>query len=155
VTQARESKRSERFMHIQQISVFLENRKGRLAEMTQLLAESQINIRAVSLADMTDLGVLRLIVNDPKRCLGVLKANDFAAQATEVVAVEVPDRPGALHHVLEILNANGLNVEYMYASVGKVDTGVVIFKVDPVDEAVAVLRRNGITVLPGEEAPMP
>lgn len=142
-------------MHIQQISVFLENRKGRLAEMTQLLAESQINIRAVSLADMTDLGVLRLIVNDPKRCLGVLKGNDFAAQATEVVAVEVPDRPGALHHVLEILNANGLNVEYMYASVGKVDTGVVIFKVDPVDEAVAVLLRNGITVLPGEEAPMP
>ena len=143
-------------MHIQQISVFLENRKGRLAEMTKLLAENQINIRAVSLADMTDLGVLRLIVNDPERCLSVLKANDFAAQATDVVAVEVPDRPGALHNVLEILNANGLNVEYMYASVGKkVDTGVVIFKVDPVDEAVAVLRRNGISVLPGDAAPIP
>ena len=142
-------------MHIQQISVFLENRKGRLAEMTKLLAENKINIRAVSLADMADLGVLRLIVNDPKRCLNVLKANDFAAQATDVFAVELPDRPGALHNVLEVLNANGLNVEYMYASVGKVDTGVVIFKVDPVDEAVAVLRRNGISVLSGDAAPIP
>ena len=143
-------------MHILQISVFLENRKGRLAEMTKLLAENKINIRAVSLADMTDLGVLRLIVNDPERCLGVLKANDFAAQATEVVAVEVPDRPGALHNLLEVLNANGLNVEYMYASVGKkVDTGVVIFKVDPVNEAVVVLQRNGISVLSGDVAPIP
>ena len=143
-------------MHIRQISVFLENRKGRLAEMTKLLAENRINIRAISLADMTDLGVLRLIVNDPERCLGVLKANDFAAQATEVVAVEVPDWPGALHNLLEVLNANGLNVEYMYASVGKkVDTAVVIFKVDPVDEAVAVLRRNGISVLSGDVAPIP
>ncbi len=143
-------------MHTQQISVFLENRKGRLAEMTKLLAENRINIRAVSLADMTDLGVLRLIVNDPQRCLGVLKTNDFAAQATEVVAVELPDRLGALHGVLEAFNANGLNVEYMYASMGKKeDTGVVIFKVDPVDEAVAVLRRNGISVLPGDASPIP
>jgi hypothetical protein len=141
-------------MHIQQISVFLENRKGRLAELTKLLAESRINIRAVSLADMTDLGVLRLIVNDPVRCLSVLKANDFAAQATDVVAVELPDRLGALHSVLEIFNANGLNVEYMYASMGKTeDTGIIIFKVDPVDEAVAVLRRNGISVATGEAAP--
>ena len=137
-------------MHIQQISVFLENRKGRLAEMTKLLAENQINIRAVSLADMTDLGVLRLIVNDPRRCLSVLKANDFAAQATEVVAVDLPDKLGALHSVLEAFNAGGLNVEYMYASMGKTeDTGVVIFKVDPVDEAVAVLRRNGFSVQSG------
>jgi hypothetical protein len=143
-------------MHVQQISVFLENRKGRLAEMTKLLAENRINIRAVSLADMTDLGVLRLIVNDPERCLSVLKTNDFAAQATEVVAVELPDRLGALHGVLEIFNANGLNVEYMYASMGrKEDTGVLFFKVDPVDEAVAVLRRNGICVLSGDAAPIP
>jgi len=143
-------------MHILQISVFLENRKGRLAEMTKLLAENKINIRAVSLADMTDLGVLRLIVNDPDRCLNVLKANDFAAQATEVVAIELPDKLGAIHGILEILNANGLNVEYMYASRGKKgDTGVVIFKVDPVDEAVAVLRRNGISVLSGDVAPIP
>jgi hypothetical protein len=143
-------------MHTRQISVFLENRKGRLAEMTQLLAENKINIRALSLADMTDLGVLRLIVNDPDRCLNVLRASDFAAQATDVVVVEVPDRPGALHNVLEVLNANGLNVEYMYASVGKkVDTGVVIFKVDPVDEAVVILQRNGISVLSGDVAPIP
>jgi hypothetical protein len=136
--------------------VFLENRKGRLAEMTKLLAENRINIRAVSLADMTDLGVLRLIVNEPDRCLNVLKANDFAAQATDVMAVEVPDKPGALHNVLDVLNSNGLNVEYMYASVAeKVDTGVVIFKVDPVDEAVAVLRRNGISVLSGDVTPIP
>jgi hypothetical protein len=143
-------------MHTQQISVFLENRKGRLAEMTKLLAENRINIRAVSLADMTDLGVARLIVNDPQRCLSVLKENDFAAQATEVVAVELPDKLGALHNVLEVFNANGLNVEYIYASMGKKeDAGVVIFKVDPVDEAVAVLSRNGFSVLPGDASPIP
>jgi hypothetical protein len=143
-------------MYVQQISVFLENRKGRLAEMTKLLAENRINIRAVSLADMTDLGVVRLIVNDPQRCLSVLKENDFAAQATEVVAVELPDRLGALHGILEVFNANGLNVEYIYASMGKKeDAGVVIFKVDPVDEAVAVLSRNGFSVLPGEVSPIP
>ena len=143
-------------MHIRQISVFLENRKGRLAEMTKLLAENRINIRAISLADMTDLGVARLIVNDPTSGLSVLKANDFAAQATEVVAIELPDRLGAIHGILEILNANGLNVEYMYASMGKKgDTGVVIFKVDPVDEAVAVLRRNGVSVLSGDAPPIP
>jgi len=143
-------------MHIRQISVFLENRKGRLAEMTKLLAENKINIRAISLADMTDLGVARLIVNDPTSCLSVLKANDFAAQTTEVVAIELPDRLGAIHGILEILNANALNVEYMYASMGKKgDTGVVIFKVDPVDEAVAVLRRNGISVLSDEAPPIP
>ena len=142
-------------MHIQQISVFLENRKGRLAEMTKLLAENKVNIRAVSLADMTDLGVLRLIVNDPERCLRTLKENDFAAQTTEVVAVELPDQLGALHGVLEALNADGLNVEYMYASMGKKDTGIIIFKVDPVDEAVAVLRRNGFSLLSGDATPIP
>jgi hypothetical protein len=143
-------------MHLRQISVFLENRKGRLAEMTELLAEERINIRACSLADMTDLGVMRLIVDDPDRCLRLLKENEFAAQATEVVAVEVRDQPGGLHRILKIFSASGLNVEYMYASVAReVDTAIVIFKVDPVEEAVNALKRNGISVLSGDVTPIP
>jgi len=131
-----------------QISVFLENRRGRLAEVTKLLAEEKINIRGFSLADMADLGVLRLIVNDPDRCLKVLAANDFAVQQTDVVAVEVEDQPGGLHRVLEVLNAGNINIEYMYVFSGKkAGRAVVVLKIDAAEEAIAALNRNGIPVL--------
>ena len=133
---------------MKQISVFLENRKGRLAEVTKLLAEEKINIRGFSLADMADLGVLRLIVSDPHRCLEVLAANDFAVQETDVVAVEVEDQPGGLHRVLEALNAGDINIEYMYVFSGKsAGRAIVVLKIDAAEEAVAALNRNGIRVL--------
>jgi hypothetical protein len=136
-----------------QISVFLENRRGRLAEVTRLLAEEKINIRGLSLADMADLGVLRLIVNDPERCLKVLAANDFAVQPTEVIAVEVEDQPGGLHKVLEVLNAGDINIEYMYVFSGKkAGRAIVALKIDAAKEAVAALNRNGIAVLSGDAA---
>jgi len=138
-------------MSVKQISVFLENKKGRLADVARILAGQGINLRALSLADTADFGVLRIIVDDPDRCLAVLKGNSFVAQVTEVVAVEVEDKPGGLGHVLEILDAAGLNVEYMYAYVEKSkDNAVVICKIDERERAIRVLAQKGVTTLSGE-----
>ena len=107
-----------------------------------------MNIRALSLADTADFGVLRIIVNDPERCLAVLKKNSFVAQVTEVVAVEVEDRPGGLARILEVLDAAGVNVEYMYAYVEKSrDNAVVICRIDDRDKALAALTQGGIATL--------
>ena len=104
-------------MKVEQISVFLENKAGRLAEVTRVLGEAGINIRALSLADTTDFGILRLIVDQYDKAREILKDKGFTVGKTEVVAVEVPDRPGGLGLVLQILAASGVNVEYMYAFV--------------------------------------
>jgi hypothetical protein len=135
-------------MSVKQISVFLENKKGRLADVTRILSKESVNIRALSLADTADFGVLRIIVNDPDRCLAVLKKNSFVAQVTDVVAVEVEDRPGGLARILEMLDAAGVNVEYMYAYVEKSkDNAVVICRIDDRDRALAVLKTGGIATL--------
>ena len=138
-------------MSVKQISVFLENKKGRLADVTRILAGQGINLRALSLADTADFGVLRVIVDDPDACLAVLKSNSFVAQVTEVVAIEVEDKPGGLGRVLEILDVAGLNVEYMYAYVEKSkDNAVVICKIDERERAIRVLAQKGIATLSGE-----
>src|SRR5512143_764081 len=103
--------------HVEQIYVFLENKAGRLAEVTRILGDAGINIRALSLADTSDFGILRLIVNDREKANAVLKENGFTVSKTEVVAVEVPDRPGGLSQILQTLDNNSINVEYMYAFV--------------------------------------
>jgi hypothetical protein len=139
-------------MSVKQISVFLENRKGRLAEVTQTLAREKVNIRALSLADTSDFGVLRIIVNNPERCLAALKARSFVAQVTEVIAVEVEDTPGGLARILEVLDGDNVNVEYMYAYVEKSrKNAIVIVKIDDRERALAVLSKNGITTLGAEE----
>ena len=135
-------------MSVRQISVFLENARGRLAQVTQTLAREKINIRALSLADTSDFGVLRIIVNNPDRCLTVLKAGGFVAQVTEVIAVEVEDKPGGLAHILEVLDQDNVNVEYMYAYVEKSrDNAIVICRIDDRERALQVLEKNGITTL--------
>ena len=139
-------------MSVRQISVFLENKKGRLAEVTHTLARQKINIRALALADTADFGVLRIIVHNPERCLAVLKDGGFIAQVTEVLAVEVEDAPGGLAHILEVLDAEDVNVEYMYAfiqSSGK--NAVIIFRFDNTDRAIEILSGSGYKVLSGEK----
>jgi len=139
-------------MSVKQISVFLENTKGRLAEVTRILAAEGINLRALSLADTADFGVLRIIVNDPEKCLVVLKKASFVAQVTEVVAVEIEDRPGGLSSILETLDAAGVNVEYMYAYVEKSrDNAVVICRIDDTARALQVLKAAGIATLNAQE----
>jgi hypothetical protein len=137
-------------MRVEQISVFLENKAGRLAEVTRILAESGINIRALSLADTSDFGILRLIVNDNNKAKEVLAAHGFTVGKTDVVAVEVEDRPGGLHKILDVLFRANINVEYMYAFVQQSgDNAVIIFRFDNLDEAVKVLTANGVTVING------
>ncbi len=135
-------------MSVKQISVFLENRKGRLAEVTRTLRDQGINIRSLSLADTADFGVLRIIVADPDRCLRVLKDAGFVAQETEVIAIEVEDKPGGLERVLGVLDAADINVEYMYAYVEKTkDNAIVICRVDDRERALAALSKGGIPTL--------
>jgi hypothetical protein len=135
-------------MKLKQVSVFLENKKGRLAEVTGLIADKKINIRALALADTADFGVLRLIVNDPDRCFEALKAAGFVAQRTDVIAVEVEDKPGGLKRVLDLFDRHDVNIEYMYAFVEKKsDKAIVIIRIDQPERAIEVLGSEGVQVL--------
>jgi hypothetical protein len=109
-----------------------------------------VNIRALSLADTSDFGILRLIVTDFEKAKTVLKENGFTVGRTTVVAVEVDDAPGGLHKILDLLCQNGINVEYMYAFVqqsGK--NAVIIFRFDRTDQAIEMLQKNAIPIIPG------
>jgi hypothetical protein len=139
-------------MKVEQISIFIENKSGRLAEVTGILGSSGVNIRALSLADTSDFGILRLIVDNPGKALQILRDNSFTVSKTEVVGVEVPDQPGGLASILSILDKNEINVEYMYAFVERSGgNAVIIFRFDNVDEAIKVLSQSGINILAGEK----
>jgi len=139
-------------MKVQQISIFVENKSGRLAEVTRLLAKQGINIRALSLADTADFGILRLIVTDPDRTTAVLRDNGFTINKNDVVAVEVPDQPGGLASILDILQDQGINVEYMYAFVQKCEgNAVLIFRFDEIEKAINTLKKARVHILSGED----
>lgn len=138
-------------MKVEQISIFIENKSGRLAEVTGILGEAGVNIRALSLADTSDFGILRLIVNDCEKAKQVLKEKGFTVNKTEVVAVEVPDSPGGLSRILQALDCEKINVEYMYAFVERCgENAVIIFRFDETDKAIKALQDNSFNVLPGE-----
>jgi hypothetical protein len=138
-------------MRVEQISIFLENQSGRLAEVTGILAKAGVNIRALSLADTSDFGVLRLLVDDNDKAKNALKEKGFTVGKTNVVAVAVPDQPGGLHNILASLGNGGINVEYMYAFVRQSgQNAVMIFRFDNTDEALRVLGNAGVSVLDGE-----
>lgn len=134
-------------MWVKQISVFLENKSGRLAAVTRTLGQNDINIRALSIADTSDFGILRLIVNDPSRAYAVLKEAGFTVSETDVIAVEVPDTPGGLADVLDILGAAGANIEYLYAFVSRSSgNALVLMKVGDIEKADQALREGHIPV---------
>jgi hypothetical protein len=131
---------------VEQISVFLENETGGLADVAQVLARSAVDIRALSLADETDFGILRLIVNDTDRATFALKEAGFTVRKTPVVAVQIPDRPGGLATTLDALR--GIAVEYMYAFVRKSgEQALVVFRFEDAEKAVETLRRAGAKIL--------
>ncbi len=138
-------------MKVEQISIFIENKSGRLAEVTHVLGVAGVNIRALSLADTSDFGILRLIVDKTDLAKSVLKEKGFTVNKTEVVAVEVPDRPAGLSGILHVLDKAKVNVEYMYAFVERCgENAVIIFRFDDTEGAIKVLTDRGITVLSGE-----
>lgn len=136
----------------QQLSVFLENRAGRLAEVIRLLAQAGINIRGVSLADTSDFGILRMMVNDAQKADRTLTQKGFATGRTTVVAVEMPDKPGSLSAILQLLSSEDINVEYMYAFARRdVGRAVMVFRFEKVDEAIEILDMNHVTMIPAKE----
>ncbi|MCX7658023.1 MAG: ACT domain-containing protein [Oscillospiraceae bacterium] len=139
-------------MLIKQLSVFVENRPGRLSSITRLLGENDVDIRALSIADTRDFGILRLIVNNPDKALEVLKGADYSVTLTNVIAIGIEDKPGGLAKAMEVLYQNGISVEYMYAFISKTDnTAFVILRVENSENAAEVLQKNGIKLLTSEE----
>ena len=139
-------------MDLEQISVCMEHRPGSLADITGALARADVNIRALSLADTADFGILRLVVNQPDRARRALKDGGFTVGMTTVLALEIPDRPGGLSGILQILATAAITVEYMYAFVQKSgENAVVIFRFDEPERAARAMRDAGVRVLSGEE----
>ncbi len=139
-------------MKVEQISIFLENKSGRLAEVATVLATAGVNIRALSLADTTDFGILRLIVNDTEKAKQVLRDSGFTVGKTEVIGVQVADQPGGLAEILNVMKANSINVEYMYAFVQKSPgSAIIIFRFDELEKAIDVLQKAGIRIMKGED----
>jgi hypothetical protein len=139
-------------MKVIQLSVFLENKKGRLADVTRVLADNLINIRALFIADTSDFGILRMIVDKPKKALDLLKSKDFTVRENDVVAVEIPDNPGGLANILAILAEADTNVEYLYCFVdNKRDTAVDIMRVDNIDATIDILKSKGVVLIDAEE----
>ena len=139
-------------MKVEQVSVFLENKQGSLEEVTGILKDANVNIRTLSLADTTDFGILRLIVNDVDTTSRALRDKGFRVSRTTVVAVEVPDRPGGLHSILQALARDNITVEYLYAYVEKSgENAVIIFRFDAPEKAIEVLMKHKFTVVPGAQ----
>ena len=139
-------------MAVRQISVFLENKIGRLAEITQILGNKEINIRALAIADTTEYGILRMIVDRPQKAYEALEERGFTVSQTEVVVVEVEDKPGGLAQVMAILGKEGINVEYLYAFVAPKGRGaLVVLKIEEKKATVDLLQEKKVKILSAEE----
>jgi hypothetical protein len=139
-------------MKVQQISVFLENKAGRLAHVAEVLKNSGINIRALTIADTSDFGILRMIVNKPEEAVGVLKGSGFMVKQNPVIAVEMEDREGVFFDIMSLCDKSGLNVEYTYSFVEQYSNKAILFlKFEDTDKAIEIFRKNGYKLLTNEE----
>ena len=139
-------------MQIKQLSIFVENKAGRLAEITAVLAEANVDIRAISIADTSDFGILRLIVDHPDEAVEALKKAGMTVSLTSVIAIGIHDRPGEFAKAMRILADEHIAIEYMYAFISREKgKAFVILRVDDDQRAVSVLQESGITILTAEE----
>lgn len=139
-------------MTVQQISVFLENKPGGLAEFARVLSENNINMRAMCIAETPDFGILRIIVDDVYNTMCTMREAGYICSATKVLAVEIPDKPGSLLNTLTVLGENGINLEYSYAfTTTKKDVAYMILRVNDNEKATEVLLKNGIRLVGQEE----
>ena len=135
-------------MKVMQLSVFVENKPGHLVKILNVLAKSKINIKTLNIAEATDYGVLRLLVDDPEKGKETFKKNKITSNLTEVVAIEINDKPGALAAIIKIFSEKKLNIEYMYAFTEKIDgKAVMIFRFDDTEKAKEYLEEAGICIL--------
>lgn len=138
-------------MEIKQISVFIENKEGRLKKAIDTLSKAEINIRALSIADTSKFGILRLIVSDNEKAKTVLEKNKFVVKENDVLVVEVPDKPNGLNSILEILDKESINVEYLYAFVGKkTDEAIVVMRLENIEEGIKALKAKNAKLLTKE-----
>ena len=135
---------------LKQISVFLPNHPGTLADFTKTLMENKINMRAISTADTTDYGILRILVDKTEECLKVLKSKNFLVTETDVIAVKVPDKPGALYEIASFLGENDVNIEYCYSTIIK-EAAIIVFRIDNTEKAVKILKKKGVSLLEQHE----
>ncbi len=128
-------------MIIKQLSVFLENKTGRLTEVSEILANEDINMSAFTIADTSDFGILRLIVNDPDKAYDLLKKNEFSVSLTDVICIIVPNSPGGLAKALKILNSENINIEYLYAfSLG--EKANVVIRTEKIVDCIRILQEH-------------
>jgi hypothetical protein len=139
-------------MKLKQISIFLENRKGRLWKALSILSGAKINIKALSIADTSEFGILRIIITEPEKAKEILEEANFVVKINNVIAVSISDEPGGLESVLDALNRMDINVEYIYAFVEKKgENATVVIRTEDIDAGIAALEKGGITVLSSEE----
>lgn len=139
-------------MKIKQLSIFLQNRMGSLSKPLEVLSENDINIRAMCMADTSEFGILRLVVDNPIKGKEVLEENNFLVKITEIIGVEMNDSPGGLTAVLNIIKENNIDLEYLYAFThDKADKAILLLHTDDIDNLIDVLTEKGITITPAEE----
>ena len=139
-------------MFVTQISVFLENKPGRLAQATEVLRQNNIDISAISVADTSEFGIVRMIVDKPKEAVSALKAAKFPVSTTEVLAVEVSDKPGGLNFALQVLNEANISIEYLYSFIKRNgDKALILFRIEDSAKAVEVLQSACVKLYTNEE----
>ncbi len=133
-------------MSVKQVSISLENVPGKFLEVSERLGAEGINIRAISVADTSDVSTVRFVADAPEKCINVLRSHGYSVKETDVIAVEVPDHPGGLQAVLKPLKGTGINVHYLYPFLGRGESGqpIVILGVDRTEEAIKVLKKNWV-----------
>lgn len=135
-------------MAVKQISIFVENKEGRIKKAIDTLAKENINIRALSIADTTKYGILRLIVSDNEKAIEALEKDNFIVKENEVIILAVPDEPNGLNSTLEVFDEKGINLEYLYAFVSsKTDEAIVVMRLENMEKAIEALNESNVKIL--------
>ena len=139
-------------MKIKQLSIFLQNRMGSLSKPLEVLSNADVNIRAMCMADTSEFGILRLVVDNPEKGKEALEENSFLVKITEIIGVEMDDTPGGLTNILKIIKDNAIDLEYLYAFThDKVNKAILLLHADDIDNLISVLTQNNVTIVPAEE----
>ena len=139
-------------MKIKQLSIFLQNRMGSLSKPLEILSDAEVNLRAMCMADTSEFGILRLVVDNPEKGKKVLEENNFLVKITQIIGVEMDDEPGGLTDVLKIIKENEIDLEYLYAFThNKYGKAILLLHSDNIDKLISVLEKNNITIVPSQE----